>query len=173
MTLDLTLIQTLLHHFALPQQREQEKKALYYPCRMHVSETGHVSDPDDSDDRQEFNERLSKILFDLQDDGSELSGGESESEEESKEDSRAESKQVPFEPVISDSEDYFVVDLSDFPNEYEDGTDGADTGEETVTLLEIISETLFYRVQNMWTDVKGAIHQHFLSTGVTLIRWKK
>lgn len=48
--------------------------------------------------------RLSKILFDLQDDGSELSGGESESEEESKEDSRAESKQVPFEPAISDSE---------------------------------------------------------------------
>ena len=48
--------------------------------------------------------RLSKILFDLQDDGSELSGGESESEEESKEDSGAESKQVPFEPVISDSE---------------------------------------------------------------------
>lgn len=48
--------------------------------------------------------RLSKILFGLQDDGSELSGGESESEEESKEDSRAESKQVLFEPVISDSE---------------------------------------------------------------------
>ena len=45
--------------------------------------------------------RLSKILFGLQDDGSELSGGESESEEESKEDSRAESKQVLFEPVIS------------------------------------------------------------------------
>ena len=42
--------------------------------------------------------RLSKILFGLQD------GGESESEEESKEDSRAESKQVLFEPVISDSE---------------------------------------------------------------------
>ena len=49
--------------------------------------------------------RLSKILFDLQDDGSELSGGESECEQESKEDSRAESKQVPFEPVISDSEE--------------------------------------------------------------------
>lgn len=50
--------------------------------------------------------RLSKILFGLQDDGSELSGrgGESESEEESKEDNRAESKQVLFEPVISDSE---------------------------------------------------------------------
>lgn len=48
--------------------------------------------------------RLSKIVFDLQDDGSELSGGESESEEGSEEDSRAESKQVPFEPVISGSE---------------------------------------------------------------------
>ena len=48
--------------------------------------------------------RLSKILFGLQDDGSELSGGESESEEESKDDSRAESKQLSFEPVISDSE---------------------------------------------------------------------
>lgn len=43
--------------------------------------------------------------------------------------------------------------------------------------LEIISETLFYRIQklycspaikNMWNDVKGAIHQHFLSTGLTL-----
>ena len=29
-----------------------------------------------------------------------------------------------------------MVDLSDFPNEYEDGTDGADTGEETVTMLD-------------------------------------
>ena len=48
--------------------------------------------------------RLSKILFDLQDDGSELSGGESESEEKSEEDSKAESKQVLFEPVISESE---------------------------------------------------------------------
>ena len=51
-----------------------------------------------------FVSRLSKILFDLQDDGSELSGGESESEAESEEDSKAESKQVPFEPVISESE---------------------------------------------------------------------
>ena len=43
--------------------------------------------------------------------------------------------------------------------------------------LEIISEALFYSIQklycspaikNMWSDVKGAIHQHFLSTGVTL-----
>lgn len=41
--------------------------------------------------------RLSKILFGLQDDGS-------ESEEDSKENSRAESKQVLFEPVTSDSE---------------------------------------------------------------------
>ena len=32
--------------------------------------------------------------------------------------------------------DYFVVDLSDFPNEYEEGTDGADTGEETATMLD-------------------------------------
>ena len=32
--------------------------------------------------------------------------------------------------------DYFVVDLSDFPNEYEDGTYGADTGEENVTMLD-------------------------------------
>ena len=32
--------------------------------------------------------------------------------------------------------DYFVVDLSDFPNEYEDDTDGAETGEETVTMLD-------------------------------------
>ena len=47
--------------------------------------------------------RLSKILFGLRDDGSELSGGESESEEDSEEDSKAERKQVPFEPVISDS----------------------------------------------------------------------
>lgn len=66
-------------------------------------ETGHVSVPDDSDDRQELNERLSKMLFDLQDDGSELSGGESESEQESEEDSRTESKEVSFEPVISDN----------------------------------------------------------------------
>ena len=51
-----------------------------------------------------FVSRLSKILVDLQDDGSELSGGESESEAESEEDSKAESKQVPFEPVISESE---------------------------------------------------------------------
>ena len=40
--------------------------------------------------------------------------------------------------------DYFVIDLSDFPNEHEESTDGADTGEETATMLDPEADCTVY-----------------------------